>query len=293
MTGHDQMEWEDRLGQSFEEAERQTKAQRSVRFSEAPPPVLEVWSRHEYDRRGEFNTDLARAEWDQEEEAEKLRQLEDRWQYFESFLPPGQKHEERLQFEMLKAEHERRQREAEDQARERRAAHKKKLMEARAARQKARASEDRIAAVSQPDEVDEDSEDSRRLALTAESRASAPPPPAPGGAGGASNDRAERLRRLAEQRRKTAEAPGAPTDASYLDQAQLVGSRSATPDDAALDAINGEAIAKATLPVDSPAESPAPVRRPSHQQQQQQPDARNVLNAVDQAISLLEQRIQT
>lgn len=298
------LEWEDRLGQAFTTAEKESKAKHNVRFDErTEPEVLEVWSRFEYDRKGEFNPEVARMEWDTEEEEEKLRQLEDRWQHFERNLPPGTKCDERQHFEKLKAEHERRQREAEEQAKERRAAHKKKLMEARAARKNKGDGEERIGAVSQPgDDLDatEDAEDeTARLAKTADMRVAAPPPPAAknvtaaastasatatapaGTAAPAASDRAERLRRLAEQRRGSKDA-----DPGYLDQAPPPGRASIDP--LATGSVSGEAFAGASLPLEGEIKQPAPVATPTTPVT----DPKAVLNAVDQAINLLDQRIQ-
>lgn len=91
-----------------------------------------VYTRLEYDRRGEFDPVAASKQWDKEEEEERRRQLEDRWLYFERRLPAGAKCDERLRYEALLAEKEKAQRDAEAAAERRRAEQRQKFFEARA-----------------------------------------------------------------------------------------------------------------------------------------------------------------
>lgn len=72
-----------------------------MRFPNILYTEIEVYSRFEYDRRGDFDPEAARREWEGEEEEERMRQLEDRWLVFERSLPPGTKCDERIQFEKV------------------------------------------------------------------------------------------------------------------------------------------------------------------------------------------------
>eukprot|EP00050_Salpingoeca_kvevrii_P007106 m.293805 g.293805 ORF g.293805 m.293805 type:complete len:729 (-) comp12876_c0_seq1:251-2437(-) len=88
-----------RLHGSIGEPERGSA--RRVRFD----PAVEIYLTHspeDYARLGDFDPRRARIEWEEEEEAEWLRQLEVRWRTFEQNIP-GVKCTERIEFESTRA----------------------------------------------------------------------------------------------------------------------------------------------------------------------------------------------
>lgn len=90
---------------------------------------FETYSGIEYDRSADFDPNASQMEWEKEEDEERRRQMEVRWETFERNMPPGQKCEERLKFEL--AEQERKLREEMERAERRR-----KFLEARAAKRR-------------------------------------------------------------------------------------------------------------------------------------------------------------
>lgn len=76
----------------------------------SPHTELETYARLEYARGGDFDPEKANDAWELEEDAERERQNEVRWQYFEREMPVGEKCAERLQTERMiavRAENER------------------------------------------------------------------------------------------------------------------------------------------------------------------------------------------
>lgn len=79
--------------------------------------VGETYSRHEYERAGDFDPERSANDWDVECEMETLRMLRDRWQYMERDLPPGAKCAERLAWERNQNETKRREQEEKEKRR--------------------------------------------------------------------------------------------------------------------------------------------------------------------------------
>ena len=102
----------------------------NVRFTDAHD-YADTYHREDYDRRGDFDPESAQAEWETEEEAERIRMLEVRWAEFEKSLPPGQKCDERRAFEAQMAAKMAAQAAMEDAAQRERAEKLRKLQEAR------------------------------------------------------------------------------------------------------------------------------------------------------------------
>lgn len=86
--------------------------------------VVYVDTAQVYDRKGEFNPNRARVEWETEQEEEQIRQLHDRWEYLERDAP-GVPCEERALFEANVAAMQRAQQQLEDEASARRQDRKK------------------------------------------------------------------------------------------------------------------------------------------------------------------------
>eukprot|EP00052_Salpingoeca_macrocollata_P028797 m.282783 g.282783 ORF g.282783 m.282783 type:complete len:1739 (+) comp22900_c8_seq6:352-5568(+) len=161
----------------------------------------EVESKEEGDRKGEFFPQQSQAQWEKEEAEEKARQLEDRWSYLERFLPPGQKCEERLAAEKVKADEEQAKQEAEERRQQRRLELKRKMAEARelkrAMEQGDAPSDPSTAPAASP------------AVVVAPPVPTTPTPPVPGGLDFSKDGRSERLRLLQEARQRSA-APAAP-----------------------------------------------------------------------------------
>ena len=87
---------------------------KGVRIDESGNTVAFTHAKSEYVRVGDFDPMRSMMEWDLEEEAEKLRMLEDRWTYMESLLPPlVTKCDERIAYETKHAAELKRKREEE------------------------------------------------------------------------------------------------------------------------------------------------------------------------------------
>jgi hypothetical protein len=102
-----------------------------VKIVEHHNRVHHVYHREDYDRKGEYDLEASQAEWELEEAEEKIRMLEVRWAEFEKALPPGQKCQERLEFEAGEEGKRRAQAAAEERARLERMENMRKLQEAR------------------------------------------------------------------------------------------------------------------------------------------------------------------
>eukprot|EP00039_Didymoeca_costata_P009054 m.119956 g.119956 ORF g.119956 m.119956 type:complete len:842 (-) comp14340_c1_seq4:3016-5541(-) len=115
------------------------KEKRNVKISLENNIIHEVFSRFEYDRRSPMvDMSAAMNQWMYEEEEEKLRMLLDRWDVLERSLPPGQKCQERLDYEREEKEALEAARKAEEEKQERRRQSAARLAAARAAAKKAK-----------------------------------------------------------------------------------------------------------------------------------------------------------
>jgi len=72
----------------------------NIKFRDNIEDHCETYSKMEYDRCGEFDPHKASAEWEHEEEEEKIRQQRVLWEHMEKDLPPGEKCEDRRKIEI-------------------------------------------------------------------------------------------------------------------------------------------------------------------------------------------------
>lgn len=73
------------------------KQGRGIRWIASTHTELETYAKLEYARGGDFDPEKANDAWELEEHAERTRQNEVRWQYFERDMQPGEKCQERLE----------------------------------------------------------------------------------------------------------------------------------------------------------------------------------------------------
>eukprot|EP00730_Choanoeca_flexa_P003688 TRINITY_DN11475_c0_g1_i1.p1 TRINITY_DN11475_c0_g1~~TRINITY_DN11475_c0_g1_i1.p1 ORF type:complete len:1545 (+),score=458.13 TRINITY_DN11475_c0_g1_i1:42-4676(+) len=172
---------------------------KAVRFNETNNTVHDTHETFAYERSADFDPERSHAQWELEEPAETRRMLEDRWAYFETKLPAGEKCEERLAFEAEEARKEEERRKKQEQADLKREERKRKLQEARAKREAAKLAKEQgqqepaatvaEGSVDQPDATETAVPNDRaarlaklreqRAKAAAEARSAAPAPPAP------------------------------------------------------------------------------------------------------------------